>query len=229
MPESARKLFFNHLCQTVLMLCSILPHTALAEQSSYLSQSMLIEVQNQYGEQSMGRLRSWQEMIVNSTSAADIEKLRLANEFINRNQLAPSQDYQDNSNYRATPLEFLILGSGDSEDFAIAKYITLREMGVEASKLRLTYSQSIEDDSYQMILAYYQSPDKEPLLLDNIENQIRPASANKDIRPLYSFRSKDILLIHSAIKMDLEMQSSPSKEVSRQWHKFVNKMQSVHY
>ena len=136
---------------------------------------MLIEVQNQYGEQSMGRLRSWQEMIANSASAADIEKLRLANEFINRNQLAHSQDYQDNSNYRATPFEFLILGSGDSEDFAIAKYITLREMGVEASKLRLTYSQSIEDDSYQMILAYYQSPDQEPLPLDNVRkpNQAR--------------------------------------------------------
>lgn len=229
MPESACKLFFTQLSQTALMLCPILANTALAEQTSYLSQSMLIEVQSQYGEQSMGRLRSWQELIANSTYAADIEKLRLTNEFINQNRLAHSQDYQDNSNYRATPFEFLILGSGDSEDFAIAKYSTLREMDVEANKLRLTYSQSIEDDNYQMILAYYQPPDQEPLLLDNIENQVRPASANEDIRPLYSFSSKDILLIHSAIKMDLDLQSSPDTGVSRQWHKFVSKMQSVHY
>ena len=228
MPKSTPTVFFDQLYQAVLLLCLTLATSALAE-DLHMSQAMLQEMKNEYGKKSTDKLRSWQKLINSATPAADIEKLQLTNEFINRNQLMHSQGYQDNSNYRATPLEFLVLGSGDSEDFSVAKYITLRKMGVEGSKLRLTYSQSIDDDSYQMILAYYQFPDQEPLLLDNVTNQIRPASASADIRPLYSFRSKDILLIHSAIKMDLDLQSSPNPEASKQWHKFITKMQSVHY
>jgi hypothetical protein len=49
----------------------------------------------------------------------------------------------------------------------------------------INYSPSIIEYSYQMILAYYQFPDQEPLPLDNIENQIRPTSASEGVRPLY--------------------------------------------
>ena len=141
MPESAPKLFFNQLCQTVLVLYSILANTAQTEESSHLSQSILMEVENQYGDQSTGRLR-------------------------------------------------------------------------------LTYSQCIDDDSYQMILAYDQLSEQKPMLLDNTEHQIRP---------FYGPHSKDILLIHSTIKIDPDLQPSPTTDASRHWHKFVSKMQSVHY
>lgn len=77
----------------------------------------------------------------------------------------------------------------------------------------INYSPSIIEYSYQMILAYYQFPDQEPLPLDNIENQIRPAFASEGVRPLYCLRSKDILLIHSAIKVGLDLHSNLGRRV----------------
>ena len=42
------------------------------------------------------------------------------------------------ADYWATPIETLASNGGDCEDFSIAKYFTLRELGVAEQCLRLT-------------------------------------------------------------------------------------------
>lgn len=122
-------------------------------------------------------------------------------------------------------------GSGDSEDFAIAKYITLRKMGIASRKLRLTYTETPAEHGPQMILAYYFSPGSEPLIMDHQQKPIRPASAREDLRPLYSYQPKDIWLIHSAIKMqlDLTLETASQQPQNESVNDLLLKTDSIHY
>jgi hypothetical protein len=46
-------------------------------------------------------------------------------------------------------------------------------------------------------LAYYSKPSAEPILLDNINPQIKKASARRDLLPIYSFNGKNLWLMKS--------------------------------
>lgn len=111
--------------------------------------------------------------------------------FVNDIHLWGSKDYW------ATPLEFLGSNAGDCEDFTIAKYFSLLELGVSDKKLRLVYVKAIELNQFHMVLAYYSTPSAEPVILDNINPQIKPASKRKDLLPIYSFNGKNLWLMKS--------------------------------
>lgn len=106
---------------------------------------------------------------------------------------------------------------GDCEDYSIAKYLTLRELGVTGEKLRITYVKLIganraglrdlvlgqaasgtrlapDTDAAHMVLAYYPEPGAEPYILDNNDNGIRPAAQRKDLVPVYSFNGDSLWL-----------------------------------
>jgi len=40
-----------------------------------------------------------------------------------------------------------------------------------------------------MVLAWYATPDAEPLILDNLITEVRPASRRPDLTPVFSFNS----------------------------------------
>lgn len=62
------------------------------------------------------------------------------NDFFNRQiKFAEDAAIWSQPDYWATPLETLGLGAGDCEDFSIAKYYSLKEVGVAPDKLRLIY------------------------------------------------------------------------------------------
>ena len=52
-----------------------------------------------------------------------------------------------------------------------------------------------------MVLAYYPSPNAEPLILDNIERTILPASKRKDLLPVYSFNGDGIWMAKTRKKL----------------------------
>jgi hypothetical protein len=43
-----------------------------------------------------------------------------------------------------------------------------------------------------MVLAYYPQPEAEPLVLDNLIGDIRPASRRPDLVPVFSFNSEGV-------------------------------------
>ena len=43
-----------------------------------------------------------------------------------------------------------------------------------------------------MVLAYYASPADDPLVLDNLEDAVRPASMRTDLVPVYSFNDEEL-------------------------------------
>ena len=96
--------------------------------------------------------------------------------------------------YWASPLESLARGQADCEDYAIAKYFSLLASGVPGVKMRLVYVRAQLAGSIQahMVLAYYPQPDAEPLILDNLITDIRPASRRPDLAPVFSFNAEGL-------------------------------------
>jgi predicted transglutaminase-like cysteine proteinase len=68
--------------------------------------------------------------------------MRQINSFINKWQQAEDQDVYNRLDYWAKPLEFITNG-GDSEDFAIMKYISLRELGFSAEQMRIVVTNDV--------------------------------------------------------------------------------------
>ncbi|MES2635750.1 MAG: transglutaminase, partial [Pseudomonadota bacterium] len=61
-----------------------------------------------------------------------------------------------------------------------------------------------------MVLSYYQTPQSEPLILDNLISEILPASSRKDLSPIFSFNDKG-LWVGSSSKPKAESQSNLSR------------------
>jgi predicted transglutaminase-like cysteine proteinase len=94
--------------------------------------------------------------------------------------------------YWATPAEFLSSSGGDCEDYAIAKYFTLKELGVPVSRLRLVYARTWRARGAHMVLAYFAAPGADPLVLDSLESGIRRAADRPDLVPVYMFNDDDM-------------------------------------
>jgi predicted transglutaminase-like cysteine proteinase len=117
------------------------------------------------------------------------------NDFMNRTPFVSDLEHWGKEDYWATPVEFLSTNGGDCEDFSIAKYFALRSLGVPDEKLRITYVKEIVVyNEAHMVLAYFPAPDAEPLVLDNINKTIRPASTRTDLVPVYSFNGSGLWL-----------------------------------
>jgi len=147
-----------------------------------------------------GNFRDWQKLLGDARGLPTAtDKLRRVNEFFNRRiQFADDMEVWGQSDYWATPMETLAKGKGDCEDFTIAKYYTLLDAGIPNEQLRLVYVKArIGGPSSgimqaHMVLAYYPAPDVEPLVLDNLITDIRPASRRPDLTPVFSFNSEAI-------------------------------------
>lgn len=59
------------------------------------------------------------------------------------------------------------------------------------------YVKAIELNQFHMVLAYYDTPSAQPLILDNINPQIKPASQRRDLLPIYSFNGQHLWLMKS--------------------------------
>ena len=63
-----------------------------------------------------------------------------------------------------------------------------------ATRLRLVYVRAQLGGASQphMVLAFYSQPDSEPLILDNLISDMRPASRRPDLVPVFSFNSEGL-------------------------------------
>ncbi len=148
-----------------------------------------------YGDRAGKRVNAWRELVSEMSGKSDLETLEATNRFFNQLFFVDDIHLWGEKDYWATPLEFLGSSAGDCEDFSIAKYFTLRELGVSDTKLRLVYVKSLTLNQFHMVVAYYPTPSAEPLLLDNIEGEIRSASKRKDLLPIYSFNGSKLWLM----------------------------------
>lgn len=141
------------------------------------------------------RLTTWQQLLSTASTLDTADKLRAVNQLINNSILYVSdQQTWGQQEYWATPAETVKRGQGDCEDFAIAKYFSLIKMGIASSQLRLMHVKDLNSNSAHMVLAYYPSPQSQPLILDNLNGRVLPLSQRQDLLAIYSFNAQGIYL-----------------------------------
>jgi predicted transglutaminase-like cysteine proteinase len=125
----------------------------------------------------------------------EMNALQTVNSFFNRIPFLSDIAHWGAEDYWATPAELSASNGGDCEDYSLAKYFLLRELGVPVERLRITYVKAVKINQAHMVLAYYATPGAEPLILDNLDNEVQLASRRPDLVPVYSFNDEDVVLV----------------------------------
>jgi predicted transglutaminase-like cysteine proteinase len=155
----------------------------------------LVEIYSRrFGAEARARLAAWKRDAAERKRAAGVEAALLneVNRLLNRVPFVDDAVHWGEEDYWATPAESIGSNGADCEDFSIAKYFLLKELGVPIARLRLTYVKSLKLNQPHMVLAYYATPNAEPLVLDNLEDSVRPASQRRDLVPVYSFNDEEV-------------------------------------
>ena len=156
------------------------------------SPEFLDNISQKFGHRAKQRIINWQELIEDSKGDSEWQIIHAVNSFFNRVRFVSDDRHWGRADYWATPVELLSTNGGDCEDFSIAKYFTLIELGVPDERLRITYVKALRLNQAHMVLAYYEKPDSEPLILDNLIDRIKPASRRTDLLPVYSFNGNNL-------------------------------------
>lgn len=211
-----------------LVLLSVLVQPVLAQPAfseSVLGDKVLALVKAKYGPEAYARVKGWGDLIVEEktrlstlSSVGPADVLARANDYFNQVQWLSDMEHWGVEDYWATPVETLATNGGDCEDFSIGKYFSLLESEFDPAKLRITYVKSLEYNQAHMVLAYYETPGAEPLILDNINKQVLPASQRKDLLPIYSFNGESIWLARDrgrALKGNSQVSLPKWKDVNK--------------
>ena len=192
-----RCIFFHSTnVKIITTLLLIIVFTSLSAKNAIkLDETQIIaRLTHHYGERAAKRGKAWFHLMETSSDLDDNSKLERVNNFFNLLHFTTDIKLWGVNNYWATPLEFLGVNAGDCEDFAVAKYFTLLELGIPDSQLRITMVKALTLKQYHMVVAYYSTPSAVPVILDNINGKIKPATHRKDLIPIYSFNGKQLWL-----------------------------------
>lgn len=182
------------LAGSILILSFLFFCGVAARESFTLDVSILDAAEKIFGADARQRLLDWQQFIRDDESNTDLEKLEKVNSFFNRLTFVSDEIHWQKNDYWATPIEFLASDGGDCEDFALAKYFTLKVLGVPEKKMHMTYVKAWKLNQSHMVVTYYETPAAEPLVLDNLINAIEPGSKRTDLLPVYSFNGTGLWL-----------------------------------
>ncbi len=178
--------------------------------------------QQRYGQRGADTVTAWQRMIEETRALPDADKLAKVNTFFNRRSVYDTDlAIWQQEDYWETPLEFMGRGTGDCEDFAIAKYMTLQILGVGNERLRLIYVRAKTGPTAavaHMVLGYFPQPTDEPLILDNLISSVRLASQRSDLVPVFSFNSDGLWTAGAAASS-----ADPTARLSR-WRDVLDRM-----
>ncbi len=145
------------------------------------------------------RIDDWEQLVKRLQNAPMSERLAEVNRFFNNLRFLSDQTVWGAEDYWASPREFLRRGTGDCEDYAIAKYITLRRLGIDDSQLRLAYVRSLTLRQAHMVLIVEQDNGKQ-VVLDNLTGNLQSPDNRNDLEPVYSFNSTGLWLLDSDYK-----------------------------
>lgn len=183
------------LLPLLMMLCVVVMPMAM----NLDLQRMQTLAEQRYGLPGRHAINAWQQLQQDCATLPVTQQLDRVNTFFNqRIRYVDDRLTWKQNDYWATPLETLGLGQGDCEDFSFAKYVTLHLIGIPVEKLRLTYVKAkiittggVKNQAH-MVLGYYPTPNSPPLILDNLNQQVLPASQRSDLYPIFSFNTEQL-------------------------------------
>lgn len=163
--------------------------------------AMLEKIRQRYGEEAYQNVVRLNDLFSQIAGASEMTKVAMVNDFTNQHVLFTDDiNLWGMDDYWASPLETFGKGAGDCEDFSIAKYTLLKKLGISQDKLRLTYVRArMPSGSIRahMVTAYYATPNSDPLILDNLNFELLPASRRSDLAPVFSFNDKGLFVANN--------------------------------
>lgn len=129
------------------------------------------------------RTAEWSRLLAAVASLPARTQIEAVHRFINSHPYRADADNYGRSDYWATPLEFF-RRSGDCEDYVIAKYRSLRLLGLPAERLRMVVVQDVVRDLPHAVLAVYLA--EEVLILDNLSESVLVQQRVRYYVPFYS-------------------------------------------
>jgi predicted transglutaminase-like cysteine proteinase len=128
------------------------------------------------------------------------QKVIQVNKMMNDVAYAPDTQTWGKTDFWATPIEFMESASGDCEDYAIAKYASLRALGVPDSRMRIVILQDTAKNLAHAILAVY--ADSGVMILDNQAKTVRYDYEISNYKPIYSI-NREGWWLHKAMQPTL--------------------------
>lgn len=166
-----------------------------ADDQQWIKKELFDSARQSFGVAAEQRLYNWQKLYQDLRDKSEDEKLHAVNQFFNNTvNYVSDEKHWGKNDYWATPYESLTTHGADCEDYVIAKYYTLKELGIEVEKLRITYVKALRINQAHMVLTYFPTPDAIPLVLDNLIGKIYPANRRTDLAPVYSFNASGMWL-----------------------------------
>lgn len=114
--------------------------------------------------------------------------IKEVNDFVNKSRYITDMVNWNKRDYWNTPGEFLSR-NGDCEDHAIAKFMTLRQLGFDGREMRIVAVEDLNLKVGHAILAVYLNG--KVFILDNQIKQVVQASTIRHYRPVYSINETD--------------------------------------
>lgn len=167
---------------------------------------------------SQKRLKDWETLTERLRNVPLNQRIEETNAFFNRLAYKSDARLWGKEDYWATPAEFLKRGAGDCEDYAIAKYITLRNAGVPESQLRLAYVRYKPSFQAHMVLIVEDSHGNQ-LVMDNLTNALQSPERRGDLEPVYAFNDINLWMLDG----DYEKQLIGLSSQLPNWVAFKNK------
>ena len=142
-------------------------------------------------QQALNRLASLHNLKNSLYESNKFFKLESVNNFFNQVRYVSDINTWNKKDYWASRDEFLEKGQGDCEDFAIAKYTTLKELGV--ADIYLTFCIVIKTDERHLVASHL-TRYNQLLILDNYNKEMKFVNDRKDIACVYTFNEYKLFL-----------------------------------
>lgn len=116
-----------------------------------------------------------------------MEDVQRVNIKYNSYEYITDQEHFGKADYWQNPYEFSTYKKGDCEDYAIAKYYDLMNIGMPEDRLLVVYGRHIPNDEAHMVL--FVMIGNEWFVMDNITDVIKPVRQRTDIEFVYGFNT----------------------------------------
>lgn len=112
-------------------------------------------------------------------------KLKAINNYINTINSLDDNPYDAMVDIWSTRAEFLAKGGGDCEDYSIAKYYSLKDLGTSHNDMCLIVVKEKYSGFDHMVLGVWTKANRPPLVLDNLSFKVLPLDKRVDLAPSY--------------------------------------------
>jgi predicted transglutaminase-like cysteine proteinase len=129
----------------------------------------------------------WNRLLQSLAAAGERERVSAVNDWINDLPWVSDRQQWRVDDYWATPAELLRAGGGDCEDLALAKYVSLRRLGIPARRMELVETRVLVHDprigrlrsEAHLVLVVHLGD--VALVLDNVRRDIVPLAQRRDL------------------------------------------------